>query len=323
MQHGNLITPTPGRLNQLGASGFPLVAAAAALWGTDALFRRGLALSEAAVTVVFWEHVILVVLTAPILVRIPWHRLSRQTVCSIVVVGVGASAVATVLFTKAFALGDPNTPLLLQKLQPIAAVVGAHWLLGERATRRFGRYLTLAMTAGWLITFPDPLAVTWPQATTGLLAGSAALLWGLGTVLGRRLTTALQPMELMAARFAAGLPAATVFMLADGNTRTSILPAFTDNWLALLLLALVPGLLSITLYYRGLERTPASTATIAEMAFPLTALGLNFLVFGSTVTPTQLVGIVSLGALLVRMSANGQRRPSLIGLARTSQSPAS
>ena len=42
----------------------------------------------------------------------------------------GASAVATALFTQAFRYGDPVTPLVLQKLQPVIAVVAAALLLG-------------------------------------------------------------------------------------------------------------------------------------------------------------------------------------------------
>lgn len=307
-------TPS-GRPAWVGASGFSLVAAAAALWGTDALFRRGLALEEAAVTVVFWEHAILVLLTAPFLARVPWRRLDRRAIVSIVLVGVGASAVATVLFTSAFARGDPNTPLLLQKLQPFVAVVGARFLLGERTSRRFWQHLAAAIVAGWLITFPDPLSVTWPRATTGLLAGGAAVLWGMGTVLGRDLTSVLRPMELVATRFAVGLPAAAVLLAVVPGGSRAVVPAIQDHWLALVLLALVPGLLSIRLYYRGLEQTPASAATIAEMAFPLTALVVNFLVFGSTVTMTQGLGIAALSAVLLRLSAVGRERPALVGVA--------
>jgi hypothetical protein len=42
------------------------VAAGASLWGTDALFCRGLALELAAPTLVFREHVALALATAPV-----------------------------------------------------------------------------------------------------------------------------------------------------------------------------------------------------------------------------------------------------------------
>lgn len=70
----------------------------------------------------------------------------------------------------------------------------------------------------------------------------------------------------------------------------------------LLLLALIPGLLALSIYYKGLQTTPASVATLAELAFPLSALTLNYFVFGTTVGPSQLAGIVILAGVLVIMS---------------------
>ena len=43
--------------------GIVLITVAAVMWGTDALFRRPLARSTSAATIVFGEHVILVALT--------------------------------------------------------------------------------------------------------------------------------------------------------------------------------------------------------------------------------------------------------------------
>ena len=44
------------------------------------------------------------------------------------------------------------------------------------------------------------------------------------------------------------------------------------------------------LYYRGLVHTPASVATFAELAFPATALVVNYYVLGASVSATQLLG---------------------------------
>ena len=56
------------------APGALLVAAAAALWGTDALLRRPLAHSTQAATIVFAEHVVLVLLTlGPARERLLWR----------------------------------------------------------------------------------------------------------------------------------------------------------------------------------------------------------------------------------------------------------
>lgn len=297
---------TPGASSSRTAvtSGVPLVAAAAALWGTDALFRRGLALELPAVTVVFWEHLLLVVLTLPLLLRIPWCRLDRRALVALVAIGVGASALATILFTASFRLGDPNTPLLLQKLQPVFAVVLARVVLGERPRAAFAGYFVAALAGAWLITFPEPTNLERPQILAGALAGGAAALWGLGTVLGRYVSDVLRPAQLTAARFAFGLPAALVLLVATAPTAERGVPA--HDVLPLVLLSLVPGLLSLLLYYRGLRRTPASVATIAELAFPLSALTVNRLAFGATISATQLLGLVTLTGVLIAMSVRSQ-----------------
>jgi drug/metabolite transporter (DMT)-like permease len=78
--------------------------------------------------------------------------------------------------------------------------------------------------------------------------------------------------------------------------------------LALVLLALVPGLLSLLVYYRGLRATPAAAATLGELAFPFTALFLDYLAFGSTLSPSQWVGLALLVTTITTMGtlrANG------------------
>jgi drug/metabolite transporter (DMT)-like permease len=184
----------------LALPGVLLVAIGSGLWGTDGLFRRGLALELPPATVVFWEHLILVVVTAPFVVRFARTRarLGPWDVAALLVVGVGASAVATMMFTEAFSYGDPTTPLLLQKLQPVIAILGAYLLLGERLLPRYGIYFAFAVGSAYLISFSDPANVRVSELAPALLAIGAAALWGLGTVLGRHLTGKIDPNQLTA-----------------------------------------------------------------------------------------------------------------------------
>jgi drug/metabolite transporter (DMT)-like permease len=48
------------------------------------------------------------------------------------------------------------------------------------------------------------------------------------------------------------------------------------------------------LYYRGLRTTPAPVATIAELAFPATALVVNYIWLDATISGWQWVGFVML-----------------------------
>lgn len=296
------------RLGRIGP-GFLLVAFGAALWGTDALFRWALAFQMPAAKVVFWEHVILVLVTLPWLMRVFARRpdFNARDIAALVFVGAGASAVATILFTQAFTYGDPTTPLLLQKLQPVIAVLGAYLLLGERLLPRYASYFLFAVGGAWLISFPDPLSVTVSQVTPALLAVGAAALWAMGTVLGRHLTKKVSPNELTAMRFAIGLPASFLVLAARGESGTAMQITASDLW-ALVLLALVPGLAALMVYYKGLSTTPASGATLAELAFPLTAVFVNWAAFERVPGPTQWIGIIVLSATIVVMSLAAARR---------------
>lgn len=312
-------TPRIG-IDRTTASGFPLVMLASALWGTDALFRRGLALELPATTVVVYEHLILTLIMLPILVKVPWRRLKPSEVVALILIGAGASALATGMFTAAFRYGDPNTPLLLQKLQPLVAIIGARLLLGERLRPRFGLYLVVAVAAGWLITFPNPLEVVPQHAIAGGLAAGAAALWAMGTVLGRRMSETLSFTELTAARFGIGLPAALLFAL-YGPGRAESLAIDGGDVVPLILLALVPGLIALLLYYRGLRRTPASAATVAELAFPVAALSVNYLAFGATLTATQILGVVVLSGVLLMMAYAGRDQAERIGVEIPQETP--
>jgi DME family drug/metabolite transporter len=295
--------------------GFVLVALAAATWASDGLFRRGLALQLPAGTVVMFEHVILVLITMPLLIRaVPVTRTftSRDWI-SLVVIGAGASALATILFTEAFAHGDPNTPLLLQKLQPLFAIGGATLLLGERLLPRFGIYLISALGGAYLISFPEPTSVSISAFAPAALSLGAAGLWGFGTVLGRHLTGKVEFASLTALRFAVGLPAtfAIVFFQDRGAAISTI--AGRDA-LALLLLALIPGLLGLLLYYRGLKETPASAATLAELAFPVSAITINYLAFETTLVTSQWVGVFILSATIAAMGLAYSRGTRAVGI---------
>src|SRR5213592_171199 len=173
--------------------GVALIAAAAVLWGTDALFRKPLAESTPAATIVFGEHVVLVLLTLPLVVpaiRALFGAGTRYVLAGIAV-GAGASAVATILFTQAFVKGDPITPVVLQKVQPLVVIVAARLILGEQPRARFAWFVVPALVGVWLIAFPQPFEVHASGLEPIALALGAATLWAFGTVFGRYLSRRL------------------------------------------------------------------------------------------------------------------------------------
>ena len=180
------------------------------------------------------------------------------------------------------------TPVVIQKVQPLVALVAARLLLGERPRQRFAWYFVPAVVGTWLMAFPHPTSIdTNSTLLPSLYALAAAVLWAFGTVLGRYLARDLRFEHVTTLRFTFGLPASAIALLILGA------PAFASAhdsfWIAVL--ALVTGALAMSLYYYGLRKTPAVAATLAELAFPVTAVLVGYFKFGATLTPTQWVGV--------------------------------
>ncbi|MCX4471561.1 DMT family transporter [Micromonospora sp. NBC_01655] len=282
-----------------------LVAVAASLWGFSGLLREPLSRQLPALSVVLAEHVVLVLLVSPWLIPAVRSllRSSVRTKLAVLVIGAGSSALATTLFTAAFRLGDPITPQVLQKLQPALAIVLAAALLGERVSRRFPLFAVPAVVGAWLLAFPDPLGVQPRGLAAAALATGAAALWAAGTVLGRMVSAELSFLHITTLRFTVGLVTLATFAAATWTPVT--VPVELVPRLALL--AAVPGLLALSLYYHALRRTPASNATLAELAFPLTAAVVGLALLDGRLGASQWTGLVLVLASVVLLALHENR----------------
>lgn len=293
--------------------GVVLVSVAATMWGLDGLIRKPLSSTTSAATIVFGEHVVLVACTitllAPALVSL--RRAGIRYLVAGVVVGAGASATATILFTQALFHGDFITVIVLQKAQPLVAVLGAWLVLGEQPRRGFAWFLLPALAGIWLIALPHPLAPHAHGLTPIAETLGAAVLWGLGTVLGRYLTRRLTFEHVTTVRFAFGLVASACALPIVGGAAWSS----AHDSLFIALLAVVTGLLALFLYYYGLQRTPALLAALGELAFPVTAALIGIYVFNSSLRWTQWLGVAVTIAVVSLLPAHRReivRAPDLV-----------
>lgn len=287
-----------------------IVAVAAGMWGLDGVMRKPLATHLDAATVVLYEHafaVLAILWLVPAALR-AYRRCPPRDQIAIAMIGIGASAVATALFTEAFAISaktnDFVTPVVLQKLQPVFAVGLAVAVLGERLRARFAFYAVPALVGAWLLSFAHPFDVKVAAAKVALLSLGAAALWAAGTVLGRMVSPDVGFRDLMVLRYVWGLPAAFVVAL---QTHAGLVPGW-HNVLGLVLLALVPGIAALSLYYYGLHATAASRATFAELAFPGTAAVVGVVFLHSHLRWSQWVGFAIVVVAITALGWNERTR---------------
>jgi drug/metabolite transporter (DMT)-like permease len=292
-----------------------LVILACFFWGMDTLIRYPLVESGInPITIVFYEHIILTLIFSlglfPAIKRI--GELKLADIFSFLVIGGIGSAVATVAFTQAFQFLNPSMVILLQKLQPVVAILLSAIILKEQIQKKFLIWAFICLIGGLLISSPDIVrlyelmrsdlsTVTSDNALRGYtLVGVSILGWGATTVFGKRLSmVGFDTKSIMAGRFVIGLMVLIPFVQWN---RSLILP-HGEDYLRILIMVLISGALAMWLYYQGLQRLSAKTTAIAEMFFPFFAILVNWFFLGKQLNDLQILGgiILMIGSLVIQI----------------------
>jgi drug/metabolite transporter (DMT)-like permease len=303
------------------------VALAATLWASDAYFRNQLVQHLSATQIVVAEDALITLFLLPVLIR-SRHELKllgARGWTAVAVIAAGAQALATILFTASFANAAQHQlfaeTFVLQQTQPLIAIVLAWVVLGERRRPWFWPAAAVAIVAVYMVVFAsDPLspvsALQNGRIEVGLLALGAAVLWASGTVLGRFALGSISFWSMTALRFTLALPVLVVVVLVQDGLGGLSHYRFTDFVPNLLAIAIVPGLLALLLYYRALSKTPASLATIAEMAYPVAATLIASAPppwgFNQPIYPVQLVGTALLLVVIVFLNWTREKAPPVV-----------
>jgi drug/metabolite transporter (DMT)-like permease len=287
-----------------------LVGTAAFLWATDALVRYPAIGTTDPSFIVLLEHFLAVALLFPWMLykyKMELFSLSPLEWLAAAFSGMGGSAIATVLFTASFLYINPSIAILLQKFQPVLVVLIAFIALGERPVKKFYFWGFIALVAGMILSFPD---LNFKFLSEGLenvhskgfyYALGAALLWAASTVFGKILLNRTPPSLAAFWRFVFGLIAMIGFLIAARNFPDMTSLYAKTNWVSLLYLSLVPGLIAMLFYYSGLARTPAIVTTFIELVYPIGAVILNTYFLHTALNPVQtgagLVLVISVAML--------------------------
>ncbi len=294
-----------------------LIAIGAGMWGLDAVFILALQKSFTSTEIVLLEHILLAFFAIPVLI---WkrHEVRKLNILdwgAVLFVAWGGSAIASILFNNGLQVGltanNVNVVLILQKLQPLFAVLLATLVLGERLRRGYWLLFAVAMFGAYLLTFGFQIPQTAAKGalSSGLYAIGAAVLWGGSTVMGKRIVNKVSFPTMTALRFAVALP----FLLGIVSFQHPHIGAMAVSLTKLHVLGnllyqtIVPSLLSLLLYYRGLNGVRASYATLAELAFPATGIFVDWLFLGQTVHLAQWIGFAIVWLAVLRLSQDPNR----------------
>jgi drug/metabolite transporter (DMT)-like permease len=276
-----------------------LIAFAALTWATDAVFRSKLVGSFGPIEIVYVSHLICLPFALWMIytTRKSILKLDRKDFFNIIILSAGGSVTALVLFTVAFATTSNYTvPILIQKLQPLIAISLASIFLKERLTRLFWLFALLAITGTYLLSFGwnSVFAMDFQQDLKPiLLALGAAVIWGSCTVAGRSLVGRHSFLLVTGSRYIIAFVILFIWALSPYGADLNI-ERVLPNITIFSIMALIPGLGALLIYYLGLSSTKASVATLSELAFPIGAVLINWIVLGQVLGTAQIVGAAML-----------------------------
>ena len=280
-------------------SGVLFILLACFLWALDTLIRYPLVFGGIdIVTIVFWEHIILATIFAYKFVPL-FKKLDKKTAGLFLLIGCGGSAAATLMFTKAFSLSHPTLVVLIQKTQPIFALLLAHFWLKEKLTKKFLSLSLLAMIGALVLISEDIIKFIETQSLSTSadafwgygFALCAAALWGSSTVVGRRLTEkSFTATQMTAGRVYFALLFFIPFIIKDYK----VFEVSSDHLVKILLMSVISGFLGLIVYYKGLSLIKAKVSTITEMSFPIWVILLNWIFLGQALSLIQIFGALIL-----------------------------
>lgn len=278
-----------------------LIFTASLLWALDTLIRYPLIYGGLSATkIVFAEHLLLTLGFTPVLWKMGRNLKSFSTkdLVNFGIIGGLGSALATLAFTKAFSLLNPSLVILLQKLQPMIAILLAFYVLKEPLKKEFLGWALLCLLGGLLISYDDLSRgllllgkgkdLFEGRALMGYaLTLTAVFGWGASTVFGKELVNkGHKESDVMAGRFFAGL----LFLIPALVGEDAPLIRQGAIWGKIFVMVLISGFAGMAFYYQGLKRIPARLAALAEMFFPFCAIGVNWIFLDAGLAPLQLFG---------------------------------
>jgi len=239
---------------------------------------------------------------------------------SFVLVGLFGGALGTMAIVAAILMVYSNglnisVVLLLQKLQPIFAIVLALVFLKERPDKKFYIWAVLALVGSYFLTFgftkPDLgangmlipallsllAAFSFGSSTTFSKRAVTNVSHGVGTLLRYFMTVIVMIIVLcvIALLKKSGVEMSYLGFGGFGLLNVKLMGLF-------ILIALTTGATAIFIYYYGLKRVTATQSTMYELVFPVSAIILEWLIHDKVLTAGQWVGAMLMSVAIIMIT---------------------
>lgn len=275
-------------------TGAVAISFAAIMWGLDGVVLTPRLYNLDVSFVVFVLHVIPFLLMQPFLYK-EYRNLrifSNKDLIVIALIALFGGAIGTISIVKALFLinfKELSVVVLLQKLQPVFAIILAAIILKEKINKYFILWSSIALIGGYFMTF----GISAPDFRTGsktaisaLYALLAAFSFGSSTVFSKMILMkySFKTATFYRYGFTALIMMIFIFMSGKSFQFSEVTP---NNWLIFFIIALTTGSGAILLYYYGLNHVRASLAVMCELFFPISTIIFDYIFNDSRLSAIQ------------------------------------
>ena len=225
-----------------------------------------------------------------------------------ILIALFGGTIGTLSIVKALELSN-YTPysivILIQKTQPIFAILLAIFLLKEKPSKNFYVVAVIALIAIYFLTFEfkSPVLLKQNNLLAVLYSLLAAFSFGSSTVFGKKVVYKFSFLTSTFYRFFFTTIITMLFVIFSETTRNTI-TQYTQNknLMGLSLFISIFGLLAKLIYYNGLKHVKATIATFCELAFPITSVVTEAIIYKRFLSPIQLVAAIVLVAVILYLN---------------------
>lgn len=272
--------------------GIFLVIMACLCWALDAYYRYPLMKNNLkAEWLVFAEHSFLILIFFyPImsgLINLIQNATSGIWI-SFLMIGALGSALATVFFSKAMFLLNPSIVIVLQKLQPIVALLLAKILLKEKLPWHFLLVALLAIIGVVLLTYNDFVQIDFNSISNDsnhiiygyLFAFLSVIGWASATIFAKKIfnQTAhyLGVYQVLGVRYFLGWLALLVYLeFFEGSEWDPIYNVLQPHVFSIFMMVMISAVIGMSFYYQGMKILRSRIIVIAELWYPFLAILIN------------------------------------------------
>jgi drug/metabolite transporter (DMT)-like permease len=291
------------------------VALSAMLWGVDGILLTPQLYNLNTAFVVFVIHLFPFVLMNVFFFK-EYRHLKTMTSSDLLyffLIALFGGALGTLAIVKSLFLlhfNNLSVVVLLQKLQPIFAVVLARIILKESIKKHFMLWASIALVAGYFLTFgwalPDFSTEGITTIYAALLSLLAAFSFGSSTVFSKKILGSYSFVTSTFFRYGFTTLIMLVIVLFTGHIG-DFSQVTQRNWLFIALIGLTTGSGAIFLYYYGLRHVKASLSTFLELMYPITAVVLDHFVNKTVYSPVQWVAAFVMLFAIVMLNVSGNK----------------